>query len=164
MKTKKQTKSKGLGNDSRQMIYKATIKENLGLFSIFGFVGVFSLWIGLHARDVALAGAGAMILSLLLLIRLRLYVHCTADYLEARSLIRTRRIAWSEIGRIVRAEDTGYWASRIYGPVTYHIETPSNRVTINFKFYSLDCLRAVFSRLDSQGLHLRKTPPTLPKS
>jgi len=133
------------------MRYKATFKENFVLYSLFGSVAIFGLYVGLKTQDAALIGISLPALLFFLLIRIRLYVDCTAESLEIRSLFKTRKIRWDQITEVKSLWQTGYWESRrnVHGPFSYRFTTPADHLTINFKLFSRDCFRDVMARVSS---------------
>ncbi len=132
------------------MRYHATFKENAGFYTVFGVFGLLMVLVGLRTQQVLFAAIGFLSICLLLLVRLRLYVACGNEALESRSLFRTSRVPWNAIREVKRAAETGFWASRFYGPFTYSFETSSGCLKINFKFYSRECSQEILQRVSAQ--------------
>jgi hypothetical protein len=137
----------------RLVFYRAAFRENLGLCFVFGSFALFMLWSGIRLHETALVSMGLLITCFFVAMRLRLYVFCDGKVLEARGFFLTRRVALVEITKVRRAEETGFWASRLHGPHTYQFSAGSDCVTINFKFFSLDCMRDVMERVPRGTRH-----------
>ena len=136
------------------MIYKATFRDNVGLFGFLGSFSLLSLWIGFRANQFTFFAVGVFIAFFILALRIRFYVSCADKMLEARSIVQVRRIPWDQIIEVTRAAEAGYWSSRFYGPSTYRFRTSVDHLTINFKFYSRDCFCEVMGRIKAQqGMH-----------
>lgn len=133
------------------MIYRATYKENPVIYTILVICSVETIWLGFADRDPYPILIGILLAAFFAALRLRLYVRCTEEYLEARGLSWTRRIAWSELAQVESAERKGYVAERLslHGPSSYTFSSKFERMTINFKFFSFACIHDVMGRAEA---------------
>ena len=92
---------------------------------------------------------GIALLAFLLLVRLRLRVVLTPEFLEYTGIFSTRRILFSEVQAVRRAADKGYAASRTSGPFTYELRTSGESVRINLKLFPHELTTKLFTIIDA---------------
>ena len=130
-------------------MYRATFRDNAGLYALFGLLAVLMLFVGIRRTKPRLAGSVFASFLFCLLIRWRPYVICGSEALEARGLFQCRKVDWDAICEVKRLADSGYWQSRFYGPFSYEFRSAQHAVRINFRFFSRDCFREVMDHIST---------------
>ncbi len=133
------------------MIYNATVKSNFGMFAISVPICGFFIVFGAMHKQIAMVVLGAVPLIWLLAIRLRLRVIVTDDHLEYRGLLSTKQLRFTDVTDCRPMVSLGYLAEKLYGPFTYRIQTSDESIKINFKFFPLECMVSVLSKIQSKS-------------
>ena len=128
--------------------YHATFGSILGISIVIIFMSALMVVVGSIGSSYFLVICGIALLIFLALLRIRLKVVITPKSLAYTGLFSTKKILFSEIQTAKRAADTGYVASRIYGPLTYELRTSSEIVRINLKLFPLELSSTLFGLVD----------------
>jgi hypothetical protein len=136
-------------------IYRATFRSMAGLATVLLLSGASLFLLGSAARSPALVCLGLAPLVLLVALRLRLRVVLTPESLAYTGLLRTQRVAISEITAAVRSVDAGYLASRWFGPFAYELRSPGETVRINLRLFPAELGERLSSVMEARGLASR---------
>jgi hypothetical protein len=128
--------------------YNATFGSMLGISIVITLLSALFITAGITGSSLVLVICGIALLIFLILIRVRLKVVITPSSLEYTGIFSTRKIRISDIQITKRVADTGYVASRFFGPFTYELRTSNEVVRINLKLFPVELSHKLFKMVD----------------
>jgi hypothetical protein len=132
------------------MIYRVTFREAPAIYLLGGALSACLLVGGFWFYPGSLLAVlcGFVVFAWMVAVRWRCFVCVSGDSLEVGTLLGRACVRWAEINSVRRKGDTGFLASRLFGPHVYEFATSTSRFRINFKLYPLACAQEVLGRLE----------------
>jgi len=126
--------------------FEVTFKSMLGMVFVVAMLVVMTIPLGISTKEYFLVALGVSLFSWLLLVRLRFKIQIGEDEIVSSTILSTRYVKLSELEECFWAHSHRYPKNRFFGPSTYTLRTSTESVYINFKFYPLECGKAILEK------------------